>query len=182
MLKRILGALGVLVLASVPAFATVNLHQEGDGTGAWHGARGDAHSCVGGDNIRLVFPYLSVASTQYVVSSITNGVIKRIRAVLPASSTGEPRIAFYTHSQTAVPLRLIGPSGTVTPVYLDIPPGSAGAVYDVTDASKLRQEDSTADATHYDHNEVQGESIAVGTFAAGSSAVSATVVIQVCPR
>jgi hypothetical protein len=177
-MKRIL-AFVVALAISTPAFATMNIRQNGDGTAEWSGSTGTKRfgRCAGGQVIQLP-AQLNALSTQYGVSAATSALIRGVYGVAPGTTTGTAILKIYANGQVASAVRFFSSStGLATDATLRVSAGNAGVVQRISTVAEV------TGATGMEYNTVEeGKYIAVGSDGGATGLVTAQVFIQACPR
>lgn len=175
---RILSAVALLLLASAPAWATVNTRQNGDGTADVVGARDTVRfgNCFGGHNIQIPVQ-LNSLSTTYGVSPISNGVIRGVYGVTPSATTGNAQLEVYVN-QLTTPVRFFNTSNSLV--------SKATINFAATAAGSVRRISTTREVSGaggmVSHTTAEGDYIAISSDGGATGLATAQVFVQVCPR
>lgn len=195
----LLALLGVAF--ALPAGATINMRQNGDGTADWLGSRADPvpffQTCVGGQALTTDIALGGGLATKTLISPITNAVIRNFMVSVPNNVTGSQNALISVHagSQTTF-LMGYATGNTITRIQLRVntisgnlinyPTSNAIAVPRVFGISHPAQVGTVSQFFNtrlVSNTLMRGDPIFVSTdggFTTGTA--TGSMVIYVCPR
>ena len=176
MIKRLIAAALFCVIA-VPAWAAMNIQQDGDGTANWKGRTTGTHDhCVGGvDIFRDV--QLNKSAVHYVPISVSRGVIKNAWGVIQGANTGTALVRFFVN-ETNDPIAFTNAARSQsTAVSIAFTNESAGAV------ERISQIGEVSGGTQLSGNAMsEGQYLAIISNSGTTSVVTAAILVRICPR
>ena len=180
MIKRFILTALIAAGLSAPAWARIDIRQNGDGTADYVGAMGSTLSCLGGVVLPADFAMSSLSSGA-VVSTVTNALLRNIRVTRSGQTSGINRLTFWMNNhpiaEGATPVRFTSNSNTtVTQAMIQMFAGSISR----TDVLSTMSEVSGANNLELHAGSTAGRagrhSIEAGNFLIVQSAGSATSV------
>ena len=176
MIKRLIAAALFCVIA-VPAWAAMNIQQDGDGTANWKGQNtGTLDHCVGGvDIIRDV--QLNKAAIHYVPVPVDRGVLKNIWGVINGANTGTATVRFFVNETNDAIQFTNAAASQATDVSLAFTNESAGAVERISTIGEV------SGATKLSGNALtEGQYLAIAANSGAGEVVTAAILVRICPR
>ena len=179
------------VAFALPAYATINMRQNGDGTADWLGSRLDPvpffQTCVGGSALTTDVALGGGLATKTLISPITNAVIRNFMVSVPNNIGGSQQALISVHagSQTSF-LMGYATGSTITRIQLIVHTmagGTSPRVFGISHPAQVGTISQFFNSRLVSNTLMRGDPIFVstnGAFTTGTA--TGSMVIYICPR